>query len=208
MFLLCCMWTKESSNGRSIKLIFHNFFQIQSVTFIVWTAAHVMHLLFKSILWMVNLLLLTGEFSSLFHVRTKWCCCGNNSSYQILSVTASFRRDIKWEQKDLYVGITDLFFLKIFLHQINSQPIRLGLQNMPSRKSSSKKCPGYDTKFSDGETLVLDLWRRGSTRSLLLFPYVLWLGVVLFLRVQSIGHIKLLKYLSVNKQMTYVKLNY
>ena len=34
----------------------------------------------------------------------------------------------------------------------------------------SKECSGYDTKLSDGEAAVLELWGMWSTTSLLLLP--------------------------------------
>ena len=50
------------------------------------------------------------------------------------------------------------------------------------------KCPGYDTKQSDGEVLVmLGLWGMQSTPSLLLFPAPLWPRMVAPDRALSIG---------------------
>ena len=50
------------------------------------------------------------------------------------------------------------------------------------------ECPGYDTKQSDGEVLVM-LGLRGirSTPSLPLLPGPLWLGVVASDRALSMG---------------------
>ena len=36
--------------------------------------------------------------------------------------------------------------------------------------TSSKECSGYDTKTSDSEVLVLELWEMCNTSSLLLLP--------------------------------------
>ena len=53
------------------------------------------------------------------------------------------------------------------------------------------ECPGYDTKQSDGETPVLELWRMMSTPSLPLLPDPLWPGVVKPDRVLYMGQIGL-----------------
>ena len=45
--------------------------------------------------------------------------------------------------------------------------------------SAPNKCPGYDTKQSDGEALItMELWGMQSTSSLPLLPGSLWPGVV------------------------------
>ena len=50
------------------------------------------------------------------------------------------------------------------------------------------KCPGYDTKQSDGEVpAVLELWGMRCTPSLLLLPGPLWPGVVAPDRALSMG---------------------
>ena len=50
------------------------------------------------------------------------------------------------------------------------------------------KCPGYDVKQSDSETLVmLELWRMLSTLLLPSLPGPLWLGVVAPDRVLSMS---------------------
>ena len=54
------------------------------------------------------------------------------------------------------------------------------------------KCPGYDTKQSDGEVLViLDLWGMWSVPSLPSLPGPLWPWVVVSNRVQSMEQIEL-----------------
>ena len=54
------------------------------------------------------------------------------------------------------------------------------------------KCPGYDTKQSDGEVpVMLELWGMRSTPSLPLLPGPLWPWVVTPDRVLSIGQIEL-----------------
>ena len=46
-------------------------------------------------------------------------------------------------------------------------------------RPTPNKCPGYDTKQSDGEVpVVLELWRMRSTPLLPLLPGPLWPGVV------------------------------
>ena len=58
------------------------------------------------------------------------------------------------------------------------------------RKDSSHKCPGYDTKQTDGEaSVMLELWGMRSTHLLLLLPGWLWPGVVV--PDLSMGQIKL-----------------
>ena len=62
--------------------------------------------------------------------------------------------------------------------------ILLGLYNTPTAslqrgKTPTNKCPGYDTKQSDCEALVmLELWLIGSTPSSPSLPALLWPGVV------------------------------
>ena len=57
------------------------------------------------------------------------------------------------------------------------------------------KCPGYDTRPSDSEALVLKLWRMWSTSSLPLLPDRLWLKVIVPVSVLSIGQIELFNHL-------------
>ena len=53
------------------------------------------------------------------------------------------------------------------------------------------KCPGYDTKQTDGEALeMLELWRMQSTPSLPSLPGPLWLGVVALESVLSMSQIE------------------
>ena len=72
------------------------------------------------------------------------------------------------------------------------QSSRLGLQNMPtaSLPTHLTKCPGYNTKVSDGEVPVLQLWRMWGTLSLPLLLGPPWLGVVVPDRVPSIDQIQ------------------
>ena len=57
---------------------------------------------------------------------------------------------------------------------------------------SPNKCPGYDTKQSDGEVPVIqELWRMPSTPLLPSLPGPLWPGVVAPDRVLSTGQIEL-----------------
>ena len=51
-----------------------------------------------------------------------------------------------------------------------------GVGHPPTRQN---KCPGYDTKQSDGEVpVMLELWQMRSTPLLPLLPDPLWPGVV------------------------------
>ena len=89
---------------------------------------------------------------------------------------------------------------------------------------SFNKCPGYDTKQSDGEvSVMLELWEMWSTPSLPLLPGPLWPEVVVSDRVLSMGQIELncilmlnwivwnrtvLTFNCINKIYTYTKLNW
>ena len=56
------------------------------------------------------------------------------------------------------------------------------------RPHSPNKCPGYDTKQSDGVVLViLEFWGLWSTPSLPLLQGPLWSGMVASDRVLSLG---------------------
>ena len=70
------------------------------------------------------------------------------------------------------------------------------------------ECPGYDTKPSDGEAPGLELWGMWTTPSLPLVPSPPWTGMLVPDRVPCMGQIKLFGYLTVYKQMTYVKFDY
>ena len=64
------------------------------------------------------------------------------------------------------------------------------------------KFPEYDTKQSDDQVLVMELWGMRSIPSLLLLPGPLWPEVVAPDRVLSMGQIKLFGFLLVCKQIT------
>ena len=49
--------------------------------------------------------------------------------------------------------------------------------------TTTNECPGYDTKQSYGETLVLELWEICSTSSLPLLPGLLKPRVVILYKV-------------------------
>ena len=72
---------------------------------------------------------------------------------------------------------------------------------------TTNKCFGYDSKQSDGETLVPELWGMRSTSPLPLLLDPLRIGMVVPVRVTSMGQIELFDHLTVCKQMTDVKLN-
>ena len=85
-------------------------------------------------------------------------------------------------------------------------------------KPESNRCPGYDTKQSDGEVpVMLELWGMQSTPSLPLLPGLLWLWVVAPDRALSLGQIELNSVIMLNwivftfncvfNWCTYVKLN-
>ena len=62
------------------------------------------------------------------------------------------------------------------------------------------KCPGYDSKQSDGEIpVMLELWGMGSTPSLPLLSGPLWSEVVVPNRILSMGQVEL--------NSSYAKLN-
>ena len=61
-------------------------------------------------------------------------------------------------------------------------------------KILSNECPGYDTKPSDGEAPVLEPWGMWNTYSLPLFLGPLWPGVVVPVRVPSMGQIELVSW--------------
>ena len=58
-------------------------------------------------------------------------------------------------------------------------------------KTPSSKCPGYDTKQSDGEDPALEIWGMQSTLSLPLIPGPLCPEVVSLDRVLSLSQIEL-----------------
>ena len=60
--------------------------------------------------------------------------------------------------------------------------------------SIAKEYPGYDTKLSDGEALVLDLRGKWNNHSLPLLPGPLWTRVVVPVRVASMGQLELFKH--------------
>ena len=56
------------------------------------------------------------------------------------------------------------------------------------RHLTLNKCPGYDTKQSDGEVpVMLGLWEMWNTPSLPLLPGPLWPGMVAPDRALSMG---------------------
>ena len=55
-----------------------------------------------------------------------------------------------YKEKTIYICCTELFQIELFLH--------LKMTDGPSLQRDSK-CPGYDTKQSDGEaSVMLELW--------------------------------------------------
>ena len=46
----------------------------------------------------------------------------------------------------------------------------IGVVEYREERPPSNECPGYDTKSSDDEASVLELWGMGSTSSLTLLP--------------------------------------
>ena len=65
-------------------------------------------------------------------------------------------------------------------------------QSVEAVRASPNECPGYDTKQSDDETLVmLEFWGMRSTRLLPSLTGPLWYEVVVPDRVLSMGQIEL-----------------
>ena len=82
-----------------------------------------------------------------------------------------------------------------------------GLQNSstapPQRdKTPGNECPWYDTKQSEGEVSIVELWEVRSTSSLPLAPCPLWPRVVATDRVLSMATIELFEISTVCKNMT------
>ena len=76
------------------------------------------------------------------------------------------------------------------------------------RKVRPNKCPGYDTKPSDVEAPLLELWEIWNTSSLPLIQGPLWPEVVVPVRVQFIGQIQLFHHsLCFLKIFNYVQTN-
>ena len=65
---------------------------------------------------------------------------------------------------------------------------------------NTNKCPGYDSKQTDGGDQVLELWELWNTPSLELIPGPIWPRVVVSVRVQSMGQIELFTPLAVCKK--------
>ena len=64
---------------------------------------------------------------------------------------------------------------------------------------------GYDTKLSNGEAPVLEVWRMWRISSLPLLQGPLCLGAVGLDRVPSMGLIELFNHLTVYKEMSDIK---
>ena len=83
------------------------------------------------------------------------------------------------------------------MSSFESLPSWLGLQNTPTAflqrgKTPTNKCPGYDTKQSDGlAPVMMELWGMQSTPSLLSLPGQSWPVVVAPNRILFMGQIKL-----------------
>ena len=74
-------------------------------------------------------------------------------------------------------------------------------------KTVLKDYPGYNTKPTDSEAPILELWEMWSALSLPLLPGPLWPRVVVCDSIPSLGQVELLDHLTMCKQMTDVKLN-
>ena len=75
------------------------------------------------------------------------------------------------------------------------------------KRRPSINCPRYDTKPSDEEVAVLELWGMWSTCSLLLLSFPLWLDVVIPVRAWSTGQIELFNHLLYLKPFNCVQTN-
>ncbi len=81
-------------------------------------------------------------------------------------------------------GKISLFMYVISICSLINLPSWLGLEYT----NCTNECPGYDTKQSDGEVLMmLGLWGMWSTPILPLLPGPLWPGMVAPDRALSIG---------------------
>ena len=66
------------------------------------------------------------------------------------------------------------------------------------------ECPGYNTRQSDGEAPVQDLWEMWSTSSLSLLPGPLWPGMVVPIRISFLGQTRILDNFLYLKLFNYV----
>ena len=66
------------------------------------------------------------------------------------------------------------------------------------------ECPGYDTKLSDGEVPVLKFWGMWNIPLLPLFPGSLWHGMIIPVRVPSMGQIEIFDHFLNLKPFNYV----
>ena len=82
------------------------------------------------------------------------------------------------------------------------------LRDMPHHHQRVPRIYEYDNKLTNGQVSLLKLWGMWYTPSLPLLPGPLRSGVVAPVRITSMRHIELFNYLTVCKQMIYVKLIY
>ena len=75
------------------------------------------------------------------------------------------------------------------------------------KDTSNNECPEFDTKLSDGEASVSELWWMWSTFSLPLLPGPFWPGVVVLVRDASIRQIELFNHLLYLKPFNSVQTN-
>ena len=130
---------------------------------------------------------------------TPWC-----SSYRKGSL-----RVILDYGRQLYLLIGSLYIFYATLVSLVGWDCRIyRLHLCRGVKLRSYKCPGYNTKLSDAEAWVAELWGMWSTSSLTLLPVLLWPGLVASDRVLYMGQIELLDIRTLCKQMTNAKLDF
>ena len=82
--------------------------------------------------------------------------------------------------------------LPSWLELENTPTASLQSSKIPPPNNNNNKCPGYDTKQSDGEVpVMLEHLGMQGTPSLPFLPCPLWLGVVASDSVLSMGQIEL-----------------
>ena len=111
-----------------------------------------------------------------------------------------------------------IFIIYIYIYMYRMESViwraillsRLRLKNTPSvslqkGKTLSNKCPGYNTKQSDGEVpIMLELWGMQSIPLLPSLPFPLWLRVVatdrvLSMRILEVNCVLMLNWIAWNK---------
>ena len=113
--------------------------------------------------------------------------------------------------KESGYGLVDLLFLMCDHYQSSKPTCQIHFPNSfhspvsctsaEGENPSPNECPWYDTKRHYREGVL------GNVEYPSLLPGLLWLGVVVPVRIPSIGQIELFNHITVCKQMTDVKLS-